>query len=158
MTDITAFETDPDKLVEEAKGWAIALWRSAGRQSGNSQRAMYRAAGWAKVPPNTLWKLRYRPPRDLGVSIYNRLRVAYVERVEALEGKVAENLAALRELPSTKANQRLIAEMEKFLGLAEGDTSRVHPAHLSGSDPHGGAVPDVDDGVRLDMFRNGFGQ
>lgn len=121
VTDISAYETDPTKLVEEAKAWALALWRRADRDDRNQQRAMHRAADWADVTPNTLWKLKYRPPRDLSVSVYNRLRRAYVERIESVEGKVAENLAALRELPTTPHRARLVAQMEEFLGASEGE-------------------------------------
>jgi hypothetical protein len=38
------------------------------------------------------------------------------------------------------------------LGLAGGDAGGVDPAHLAGADAHGGAVPGIDDGVRLDVL------
>jgi len=118
MSDATAYETDPDKLVAEATGWATALWRRAREVTGDkNDRAMHTAARWAQVPPNTIWKLRYRPPRELGVSVYNRLKLAHEKHVASVEGKVAENLASLRALPATPARRRLVAEMEEFLGI-----------------------------------------
>lgn len=120
MTDVTSFETDPDKLLNEAKGWAKALWKCAKITTGKDDRAMHTAARWANVSPNTLWKLRYRPPRGIDVSIYNRLKVAYVERVESVEGQIAENFEALKALPPTPSRQRLVAAMEEFLGAAPG--------------------------------------
>jgi hypothetical protein len=130
VTDVASFETDPDKLLRDAKTWANALWRKARLTAPKDDLAMRKAAHWAKVTPNTLWKLRYRPPRDIGVSIYNRLRVAYDEHVESVEGQVAENLAALKALPSTPSRERLVAQMEEFLGTSQGEEEEMSAALL----------------------------
>lgn len=126
MTDLSAIETDPDKLVEEAAGWALALWKRAAQLYGHKQEtAMHTAANWAGVPPTTFWKLRYRRPRELGVSTYNRIKVAHDQHVKSVEGKIAENLLALRALPATPDRQRLVADLEKYLGIAPGETPRA---------------------------------
>lgn len=126
MTDLSAIETDPDKLVDEAAGWAMALWRRAAQLYGHKQdTAMHTAANWAGVPPTTFWKLRYRKPRDLGISTYNRIKAAHQRHVASVEATSAENLIALRSLPSTPSRDRLVAQLESYLGIAEGETPRA---------------------------------
>jgi len=44
------------------------------------------------------------------------------------------------------------AAVGRILRLEGGDARRVDPAHLPGADADGGAVLDVDDGVRLDVL------
>jgi hypothetical protein len=125
MTDMSAIETDPDKLVAEASGWAQALWTRAAQMYGHKQdTAMHTAANWADVPPTTLWRLRYRRPRGLDIAVYFRLKAAHQKHVESVEGKLAENLIALRALPATPDRQRLAADLEKFLGLTDGEEVR----------------------------------
>ena len=125
MTDLSAIETDPDKLVDEAAGWAMALWKRAAQLFGLMQdTAMHTAANWADVPPTTFWKLRYRRPHELGVSTYNRIKAAHERHVASVEAKSAENLIALRALPSTPSRDRLVAQLEEYLGIAPGETPR----------------------------------
>lgn len=125
MTDMSAIETDPEKLVDEAAGWAMALWKRAAQLYGHKQdTAMHTAANWADVPPTTFWKLRYRKPRELGISTYNRIKLAHQRHVASVEGKIAENLLALRALPATPDRERLAADLEKFLGIASGEEVR----------------------------------
>lgn len=121
MTDATAYETDPSKLVDRAASWAMALWRRAEREDGaGRERAMHRAATWAKVSPGTLWKLRYRKPAEIGASIYFKLEAAHERFITSVEARVAANLEELRQLPATPARERLVAGMEEFLGASEG--------------------------------------
>lgn len=116
MTDATAYETDPSKLVDKAAGWAMALWRRAERESDDGkERAMHRAATWAKVSPGTLWKLRYRKPSEIGVSIYFKLEAAHARLITSVEARVAANLEELRQLPATPSRERLVAGMEEYL-------------------------------------------
>lgn len=114
-------EVEPEALVSEARGWALALWRTAHHLVGSTQdRAMRKAAAMAKVTPNTLWKLRYRPPREIGASVYFKLRIAHQKYVHSTEATVAQNLIALRALPSSPSRDRLVAGMEEFLRDSEG--------------------------------------
>lgn len=122
LTDATAFETDPDKLVDEASGWAIGLWRLAHRGLGDTQEAaMHKAARLAEVSPNTIWKLRYRRPRDIAASVYFKLKAAHARHVESVEGQIAANLEILRTLPANSSRARLVASMAEFLGDQAGD-------------------------------------
>lgn len=121
MTDATAFETNPDKLVSEASGWALGLWEFVHRGMGDTQEAaMHRAAKLAHVSPNTIWKLRYRRPRDIAVSVYFKLKAAHARHVESVEGQIAANLEVLRTLPRTPSRARLVAELEGYLRNQEG--------------------------------------
>ena len=121
MTDATAIETDPEKLVGEARGWALSLWDKAHKGIGGTQdQAMHKAASMAGVTPHTLWKLRYRTPEEIGVSIYNRLKAAHARHIESVEARLADDLAALRLLPPTPHRARLVAQVEDFLGTAAG--------------------------------------
>ena len=127
MTDATAYETDPTKLVDKATGWALALWRRAELDHGDGkERAMHTAANWADVPPHTFWKLKYRRPDEIGASIYFKLYAAYQRRIASVEARVAANLQELRELPATPARERLVAGMEEYLRTSEG--ARAVPA------------------------------
>lgn len=135
VTDISFIETDPEKAVEKAASWAKALWMRAGQLYGDKEdTAMHIAAGWAKVPPGVFWKLRYRKPREIGASIYCRLMVAHHEHITSVEGKVAENLIALRALSTTEADRGLVAHMEKYLGLAPGEAPAATARETVGDD------------------------
>lgn len=128
MTDVSAVETDPDVLVDRAARWALSLWRTVHRGMGDTQeRSMHAAAKLAKVSPNTIWKLRYRRPREIGASVYFRLQAAYARHVESAEATVAANLDLLRKLPATPARERLVAQMEKYLRDHEGEEGRAPP-------------------------------
>jgi hypothetical protein len=122
LTDATAFETDPDKLVDEASGWALGLWRLVHQGMGDTQEAsMHKAAKLARVSPNTIWKLRYRRPRDIAVSVYFKLKAAHARHVESVEGQIAANLEILRTLPANPSRTRLAASLEQYLRDQEGE-------------------------------------
>lgn len=126
MTDLSAIETDREKLIDDATEWGNALWDRATKLYGQKKdAAMHTAANWAGIAPTMLWKLRYRRPRGVEVSIYNRLKAAHHRHVESVEGKLAENLLELRALPATPDRERLAADLEKFLGIAPGETPRA---------------------------------
>lgn len=121
LTDATAFETDPDKLVDEASGWAVGLWKVVHRGMGDTQEAaMHRAARIAQVSPNTIWKLRYRRPRDIAASVYFRLKAAHARHVESVEGQIAANLEILRALPATPSRARLVASLAEYVRDQQG--------------------------------------
>jgi len=128
MTDATAVETDPSKLVERAATWAMALWRRAELDHGTGkERAMHTAASWADVPPHTFWKLKYRRPDEIGASIYFKLNAAYERRIASVEARVAANLQELRELPATPSRKRLVAGMEEYLRASQSAGAAIAP-------------------------------
>lgn len=125
MTDLSTIETDREKLIDDATGWANALWDRAAKLYGQKKdTALHTAANWAGIAPTIIWKLRYRRPRGMDVSVYNRLKAAHQKHVSSVEGKLAENLLELRALPATPDRDRLAADLEKFLGIAPGEAPR----------------------------------
>lgn len=126
MTDISAIETDPVKLLEDARRWAKELCGAAKRLTDAKEDAVLNTAGrWAGVPASFIWKLKYRPPKKVDVSIYNRLKLAHARYVKSPEATIAENLAALRELSPDPARDRLLASMEEYLRTATGPETRT---------------------------------
>jgi hypothetical protein len=63
--------------VDEAAEWARELVRMEARGPGDLPNAMDRIERRHGLPPRTLWALRYRAPKDIFASVYNRLRAAY---------------------------------------------------------------------------------
>lgn len=124
MTDISAMEieTDPIKLRDDARRWGLELWKAVKRQTeAKNDHAMEAAARMAGVSPSLLWKLKYRPPQEVSVSVYNRLKLAHARYVKSPEATIAENLAELKALPSNPARARLVAGMEEYLRTAQGE-------------------------------------
>lgn len=120
MTDVSSIETDPDKLLADARQWAGELCKSVKRQTdAKADAVLNTAARLAGVAPSLLWKLKYRPPRGVDVSVYNRLKVAHARYVKSPEATIAENLQALRDLPADPRRDRLLASMEEFLRASE---------------------------------------
>jgi hypothetical protein len=125
LTDLTANEFEPETLVERAKVWAMALWKRAEDLHGSGRdNAMHTAARWAGVSPSLLWRLRYRPPAGIDASPYFKLMAAHERLIISVEAKSAENLIALRALPSSPSRDRLVAELEEFLGIAARQEAR----------------------------------
>ncbi|NGP19322.1 hypothetical protein G5575_18255 [Devosia chinhatensis] len=125
MTDLCANDLEPATLVEQAREWAIALWeRAEGLESMGSENARHTAARWAGVTPGLLWSLRYRPPASIDASPYLKLQNTYNRLIKSVEGKSAENLIALKALPTTPARARLIAQLEEFLGIVASEEAR----------------------------------
>jgi hypothetical protein len=125
MTDMTAIETDPEKLLADARTWAKELCGAVKRQTdAKADAVLNTAARFAGVAPSLIWKLKYRPPKEVSVSVYNRLKLAHARYVKSPEATIAENLAALRSLPTNPARDRLMAGMEEYLRTAQGKEVR----------------------------------
>lgn len=69
-------------FVDEATGWARRLTQVEARGPGDMENAWRRLEHKHGIPWRTFWSLRYRPPRDLSISIYHRLRSAYEAECE----------------------------------------------------------------------------
>lgn len=68
-----------DVYVEQAVRWSKELTRMRSRGPGDIENAMRSIERDYGIDYWTVWQLRYRPTRikDIGVSIYTRLRAAY---------------------------------------------------------------------------------
>lgn len=118
MSDMTA-----DNLpVNQAKGWANGLIRSAHRGPGDTtDAAIHRAAVKHGLDPKVLWRLRYRTPKDMLASVYLKIKTAYEAECERQEARLRHELEITKALPITEARRRLIAETEALLGQAPGE-------------------------------------
>jgi hypothetical protein len=90
----------PAELVNEAAQWAAKLTDEAERKTGKTDTALETVARQTGVNQSTLWRLRYRKPKDLAVSVYMKLKAAFeaaekrqTERFEH-EAKIARSLGA----------------------------------------------------------------
>jgi hypothetical protein len=63
--------------VNEAQEWAKSLTRWEARGPGDLENAMRRLETRYGIDSNTLWSLRYRPPKRIFVDVYEQLRAAY---------------------------------------------------------------------------------
>lgn len=83
--------------VGEAQIWARELVRREMRGPGDVGNAMRRLGQRYGIEYSVLYSLRYRPPKDIVVSVYERLRAAYLaecdrqERLLRHERKITES-------------------------------------------------------------------
>lgn len=71
--------------VVTARDWAAKLVQRESRGPGDTENAMRRLETRYGIPWRTLWSLRYRPPSDVFVSVYERLGAAYQAECERQE-------------------------------------------------------------------------
>ena len=88
-------------LVDEAATWAEALVRKEWRGPGDLERARKRISEAYKIPYASLWKLRYRRPKDVMASVYFALQAAYeaerARQLRALQHEIEIEKAAGRD-------------------------------------------------------------
>lgn len=105
----------PSEYVADARKWADFLVMKEYQGPGQMERAMERASQKTGINRSTFWSLRYRPPTDILVSVYERLRQAYeaecarqtrlyeAERALARRrNEVAENIIGAADLVAGK--------------------------------------------------------
>lgn len=68
--------------LHDAQRWAGELVERESRGRGDSEKAMRRLEAKYGIPWRTFWALKYRPPTDIFISTYMRLRSAYVAECE----------------------------------------------------------------------------
>ena len=66
----------------DAQQWANELVRRESRGNGDTENAMRRLEARYGVPWRTFWTLRYRPPSDVLVGVYLKLKTAYEAECE----------------------------------------------------------------------------
>lgn len=84
--------------VEEARRIAGELLKQESRGTGDTENAMRRIEARYGVPYGLQWALRYRPPKDIVVSAWTRLLVAYEAECERIERKAALERERIRIL------------------------------------------------------------
>jgi len=105
----------PADFVAEAAEWAARLTNEAERKTGKTDTALETVARQTGVNQSTLWRLRYRKPKDLAVSVYMKLKTAW----EAVQQRQFERMqhdlevACLRgQSPDDVLLQRIAAAIE----------------------------------------------
>lgn len=71
--------------TSDAVAWANELLRRESRGPGDSENAMRRLEARYGISWRTFWQLRYRPPSDVFVGVYQRLHAAYLAECERQE-------------------------------------------------------------------------
>lgn len=66
----------------QARQWANELVRRESRGPGDVDNAMRRLEARYGIPASTLWRLRYRTPTDIFVSVFLKINAAYQAECE----------------------------------------------------------------------------
>lgn len=78
-----------ETYVSDAQGWADFLVRKEFRGPGDTlDAAMARCERKHRIARSVLWGLRYRPPKDMMVSLYMRLYTAYENELAKLDDRI----------------------------------------------------------------------
>lgn len=112
--------------ADEAAGWAETLIRKAHRGPGDTlDAAMHRVSRAYDIDRQTLWRLRYRRPRDVLASVYLKIKAAHDAECARQEAKLRHEIEITRTLAQTPARRALVAEAEAVLEQAEGPQGRA---------------------------------
>ena len=82
--------------VLNAREWATDLVRRETRGPGDTENAMRRLETRYGIPWRTFWTLRYRPPTDLLVSVYEKIGAAYQAECERQERLLRHEIEVTR--------------------------------------------------------------
>jgi hypothetical protein len=83
------------EFVEEAATWAHQLIMDECQKAGEYVAAMRRVAENFSIPYGTLWALKYRPPRSIGVEDYFAILSAYAAERSDVEARTKIGAALL---------------------------------------------------------------
>jgi hypothetical protein len=110
---------DGTALVDEAAQWAGELTRREARGPGDMENAWRRLEARYGVPWRTFWSLRYRKPRELGASIYQRLSAAYNAERERQVRLLRHDIETTKKIAGT--SHAAVVAAEAALGAAVGE-------------------------------------
>jgi hypothetical protein len=111
-----------DVYIDEAKGWADFLVRREFRGPGDTlDAAMARCERKHHIARSVLWGLRYRPPKDMMVSLYMRLRSAYEAELTRLDQRIEEEIRKAELLGTDARNSKAYRVALAALGKQEAD-------------------------------------
>lgn len=110
-----------EAYVAEARRWAGTLVEREYRGPGDTiEAAMWRAQQKWGIEHSTFWSLRYRPPREMFVSVYMRLRNAYEAACEYQTAQLRHELELAKAAGKNAATSHTVAEVETLLRQKEG--------------------------------------
>jgi hypothetical protein len=90
------------QAVETAARWVRTMVQRESKSPGDTVNAMRRLSKRYSVSYSLLWALKYRPPKDLYVSAYQKLEKAY-------QSEIDRGLNSLR-------HEKAITEAKSWLG------------------------------------------
>lgn len=108
-----------DETVVQSRKWADALVLRHYTGRGDMDAAMDRAEQRYGVSAQTLWALRYRPPKEIFASIYLRLKAVYEAEVAAQEARLRHEIEVMRRVRGNVSTAALVDEAEALLGTAK---------------------------------------
>jgi hypothetical protein len=103
--------------VDVAKGWASDLIRREARGPGDLDNAMRRLEARYGVPYSTWWSLRYRPPKDMLVTVFDRLRDAYRAECERQIKRLEHDITITKAIAG--ADSAAVCAAEALVGAKE---------------------------------------
>lgn len=109
-----------EAYVQDAQHWADFLIRKEFRGPGDTlDAAMARCERKHRVSRSILWGLRYRPPKDLFVSVYMKLREAYEAEIDSLDRRLAEEIRTAELIGTDATNTQAYRMARAALGKPE---------------------------------------
>lgn len=108
----------PADYVAEAAEWAARLTNEAERKTGKTDTALETVARQTGVNQSTLWRLRYRKPKDLAVSVYMKLKAAF-EAAEKRQYERDKHVATIAGSLGTATSRVLQAEAQEYVDFYE---------------------------------------
>ncbi len=101
----------------DAALWANELVRRESRGPGDSENAMRRLEARYGISWRTFWALRYRPPSEVFVSVYQRLHAAYLAECERQERLLRHEIEIVKAKGlASSAVTAAISEAESLVG------------------------------------------
>lgn len=95
MSEKVLCETEIDPLAQ-ARDWVAKLIRLESRGAGDQEDAMRRLSVRYGIDRYEFWKIKYRPPKDVGVRLFLRLRAAYLAECDRQMEKLKNELEVAR--------------------------------------------------------------
>ena len=89
-----------ESLVQDAQKWANDIVMREYSGPGQMERAIEKASIKTGIDRQVFWSLRYRPPKDMFVSVYMRLKAAYEAECERQERLYEEERAIANAINS----------------------------------------------------------
>lgn len=114
--------TKPADYVAEAAEWAARLTNEAERKTGKTDTALETVARQTGVNQSTLWRLRYRKPKDLAVSVYMKLKAAF-EAAEKRQYERSQHEATIAGSLGTANSNVLSRTSQLYVDFYEGQTA-----------------------------------
>lgn len=105
--------------VGRARDWATGIEEMEVRSGLNRPSARERAERRLRLPPGTLYALRYRPPKQIAAGLYEQLRQAWITACER-ERKALEHQVELARAAGLDVDHPALRAAQTALGDEEG--------------------------------------